>query len=155
MVAGAVEDQSAIVIKGNGLHVCGVGLDRDRIVGRERGVGFPENGIANQPVKRNRLVVARSDHPPDQIPSLTLGFRYDFSRHTRTDLDAVGSEHKLLPNRSRNVEVGLSADKTTGLVRFSCAANPVEPDLYRLVLGADLTLWAQDANLEFAPRFAH
>jgi hypothetical protein len=36
-----------------------------------------------------------------------------------------------------------------GRVRFSSTANPVKPDLYRLVLGAGNTLWADYTNLEF------
>jgi hypothetical protein len=39
-----------------------------------------------------------------------------------------------------------------GRVRFSSTANPVKPDLYRLVLGAGNTLWADYTNLEFGYR---
>ena len=113
-------------------------------------------GIAEQRIKRNRLVVARSDHPPDQIPPRrTIGRRHGFGRQTRgikVNGLAVGGENNFLPDRSGDVEIGFFADKATGCVRLSRAANPVEPDLYRLVLGAGLSLWADDADLEFGYR---
>jgi len=64
--------------------------------------------------------------------------------------DAVGDEHDLLEYRSGHVKVGFLADKATGQVCFSRAANPVEPDLYRLVLSADDTFRADDADLELS-----
>src|SRR5215472_14334119 len=114
-------------------------------------------GIADQPVKLDRLVVGRVDHPSDQVPAAlrTPGRGCEVIRQARGISArglAVGGQHNFLKYRSDDVEVGFFAHKAAGLVRFSRAANPVKPDLYRLVLGADNPLWADDADLEFAYR---
>ena len=169
MTGAAIKHKSAIAIGRNGSTIGqrGIRLDRDRIVVRQRGWApredtagrstWPEMGIADQPIKLDRCVSGGSDHPTDQIPAAvrTLGRGREFTRQTSgisANRLAVGSENDFLVHRRGDVEVGFFADKAAGLVGFSRAANPVKSDFYRLVLGADYTLWADDADLSGLPR---
>jgi len=88
MVGGAVKEQSAIAIGGNGTTGGGVGLDRDRIVGREARVAVFPAKTPSPTSALNEIGISsgRSDHPADQIPSQTRGCGDDFSRQTGTDL---------------------------------------------------------------------
>ena len=73
---------------------------------------------------------------PDQILVRAWGPRERFSTQIRPVI-ILGSRRArahLLEHRDGDVEAGLFADKAAGLGRFARAANPVKPDLYRLVL---------------------
>ena len=76
----------------------------------------PEYSVADEPVKFERRVAGRIDHPPDQVSARTWGRGHGLGWQPRcvTILcRAVGDEHNLLEHRGGDVKVGLSADKTT------------------------------------------
>jgi hypothetical protein len=125
VTGAAIEDESAIGIGRNWREIgqVGVRLDWDRIVSCLRGgvlrhgrPAWPQNGIADQPIKLDRGVSLRSDHPPDRIPAGTWCGRNGFGRQTSSVAilqGAVGDEDNFLEHRSVNVEVDLWADKAT------------------------------------------
>ena len=114
-------------------------------------------GIADQRIKRNRLIVARSDHPPDQIPApvKTIGRGHGFGRQTRgvkVNGLAVGGENNFLPDRSGDVEIGFFADKATGCDPLGSYRKPSGTGSLSAGARGRLSLWADDADLEFGYR---
>src|SRR5207248_10559477 len=118
----AVEGELARLVAGEyGTGICIESrLDRDPPVcldraapesGRNRGTA--QDGVADQPVKFDRLISA-VDHPTDQEAGAAgrLGCpRRIGGRETSTDRGAIRGEGELPVDRDIDVEVGLLADE--------------------------------------------
>src|SRR5262249_18731551 len=88
-------------------------------------------------------------HPRDHVALDTLGLRADGIPRETTD--PLGVEHEFAVHRRHELEVGLFADERLDDVAFERRADIVEADLDHLAMRADLTLRADDADLELSP----
>ena len=106
MAASTIEGEAEDTVK----RVIGVCLDRDRVIRRNRGSAFPDHGIADQPIKLNRLIIGRSDHISEQVSRIARGLG-NGNGITPRDREGLGVEDELSVNGTKNVEVGLFADE--------------------------------------------